>query len=323
MIAVPIPRDTPAAATPPAIRLEGLERRFGTRQALAGISLEIAAGEKLALLGPNGSGKSTLLRILGTLLRPSGGRAEIAGLDVERNAAAVRHRLGTVFQSPSLDIKLTVRENLEFQGHLYGLKGRELGARIAEVLERFALAERSADRVEFLSGGMKRRVELGKVLLHRPSILLLDEPSTGLDPAARMDFWTTLLTLQRERGLTIVVATHLMDEADRCHRAVLLDQGRLVAVGAPEELKASLGGPVLDIECSDPDALALRIAALGLRTRRIGGMLRIEGAAGLETAQRLELAFPREILALRIGRPTLEDVFVALTGKTLSPKETE
>lgn len=321
MIAVSVPRDTPAPAPPLAIRVEGLVRRFGAREALAGITLDVAAGERLALLGPNGSGKSTLLRILGTLLRPSGGRAEIDGLDVERDAAAVRFHLGTVFQSPSLDIKLTVRENLEIQGHLYGLKGRELRERIAEVLERFALTERAKDRVESLSGGMKRRVELGKVLLHRPAVLLLDEPSTGLDPAARMDFWTTLLALQHERGLTIVVATHLMDEADRCHRAALLDQGRLVALGAPEDLKASIGEPVLDVECSDPDRLAPRIAALGLRTRRIGGVLRIEGAAGLETAQRLQLAFPREILAQRIGQPTLEDVFVALTGKTLSLKE--
>jgi ABC-2 type transport system ATP-binding protein len=321
MIAVPVPHDFPATPPAPAIRVEGLERRFGERQALAGVSLDIAAGERLALLGPNGSGKSTLLRILGTLLRPSGGRAEIAGLDVERDAAAVRHHLGTVFQSPSLDGKLSVRENLDIQGHLYGLKGRPLRERIAEVLERFGLAERAADRVETLSGGMKRRVELGKILLHRPGILLLDEPSTGLDPAARLDFWTTLLALQQERGLTIVVATHLMDEADRCQRAALLDQGRLIALGAPEELKASIGGPVLDVETSDPDRLAPRIQALGLRTRRIGGVLRIEGAAGIETAQRLQHAFPREILALRLGQPTLEDVFVALTGKTLSPKE--
>lgn len=310
------------AAVPPAIRVQGIERRFGERVALAGVSLDIAAGERLALLGPNGSGKSTLLRILATLLRPSGGRAEIDGLDVERDAAAVRHRLGTVFQSPSLDIKLSVRENLEIQGHLYGLKGRALAGRIAEVLERFALTERAKDRVETLSGGMKRRVELAKTLLHRPKILLLDEPSTGLDPAARLDFWTTLLALQQEQALTVVVATHLMDEADRCGRAALLDQGQLVALGAPDALKAQVGGPVLDLESSDPDGLAPRIAAsLGLKTRKIGGILRVEGAAGFETAQRLQQAFPHDILAVRIGQPTLEDVFVALTGKPLSPQE--
>jgi len=176
--------------------------------------------------------------------------------------------------------------------------------------------------VESLSGGMKRRVDLAKTLLHRPKILLLDEPSTGLDPAARLDFWATLLELQQERGLTVVVATHLLDEADRCGRAALLDQGRLVALGVPEALKAQVGGPVLDLESGDADALAPRIAAaLGLKTRKIGASLRVEGAAGFETAQRLQQAFPREILAVRLGQPTLEDVFLALTGKPLSPPE--
>jgi ABC-2 type transport system ATP-binding protein len=185
------------------------------------------------------------------------------------------------------------------------------------------LVEQAPHRVETLSGGMKRRVELAKALLHRPEILLLDEPSTGLDPAARLDFWTTLRALQQDQGLTIVIATHLLDEADRCHRVALLDQGRLVALGTPEDLKMRIGGPVLDVESTDPDRLAPRIAALGLRTRRSGAVLRIEGASGFETAQRLQHAFPREIVAIRLGQPTLEDVFVALTGKTLTAKGPE
>jgi ABC-2 type transport system ATP-binding protein len=176
--------------------------------------------------------------------------------------------------------------------------------------------------VETLSGGMKRRVELAKVLLHRPSVLLLDEPSTGLDPAARLEFWSTLLALQQERAMTLIVATHLLEEADRCTRVALLDEGRLVALDTPDALKARIGGPVLDVEAGDPDALLPRLAAtLGLRARKIGHALRIEAAAGFETAQRIQQAFPREVLAVRLGQPTLEDVFLALTGRRLATEE--
>jgi len=313
---------TPPGSSTPAVSVRGLERRFGSRTALAGVTFDVAAGERLALLGPNGSGKSTLLRMLATLLRLSGGSAAVCGLDVTREPAAVRHRLGTVFQSPSLDGKLSVRENLQIQGHLYGLTGAELAGRIAEALERLALTERARDRVETLSGGTKRRVELAKVLLHRPSVLLLDEPSTGLDPAARLDFWSTLLAIEQERALTVIVATHLMDEADRCTRVALLDEGRLVAIDSPDALKARVGGPVLDVEAGDPDALLPRLsAALGLRAHKVGRALRIENAAGFDTAQRIQQAFPREVLAVRIGQPTLEDVFVALTGRRLATEE--
>ena len=313
---------TPPASTTPAVSVRGLERRFGDRAALAGVTFDVMPGERLALLGPNGSGKSTLLRTLATLLRPTGGSAAVCGLDVQREQAAVRHRLGTVFQSPSLDGKLSVKENLQIQGHLYGLTGVELKQRIGEALQRLDLTDRVRDLVETLSGGMKRRVELAKVLLHHPSVLLLDEPSTGLDPAARIDFWTTLLALQQERALTVIVATHLMDEADRCTRAALLDEGRLVALDTPDALKARVGGPVLDVEAGDPDALLPRLSAtLGLRARKVGHALRIEGASGFDTAQRIQQAYPQEVVAVRIGQPTLEDVFLALTGRRLATEE--
>ncbi|MFI5400095.1 MAG: ABC transporter ATP-binding protein [SAR324 cluster bacterium] len=309
-------------AQPPAVQVVNLERRFDGRAALAGMTFDVAQGERLALLGPNGSGKSTLLRILATLLRPSGGSAQVWGLDVTRERAAVRHRLGTVFQSPSLDGKLSVRENLRLQGHLYGVTGPELTRRVGEAIERLGLAERARDRVETLSGGMKRRAELAKVLLHRPSVLLLDEPSTGLDPAARLDFWATFLAIQQERTLTAVVATHLMDEAERCTQAALLDAGRLVALDTPAALKARLGGPVVDVEAGDPDALIPRLSArLGLRARKLGNTLRIENAAGFDTAERIQRTFPEEVVAVRIGQPTLEDVFLALTGRRLVAEE--
>ena len=312
----------PAPAQPPAVQVVNLERRFGDRAALAGMNFDVAPGERLALLGPNGSGKSTLMRILATLLRPSGGTARVCGLDVTRERAAVRHRLGTVFQSPSLDGKLSVRENLRIQGNLYGVTGPELGRRVEEAIGRLGLAERARDRVETLSGGLKRRAELAKVLLHRPSVLLLDEPSTGLDPAARLDFWATFLAIQQERTLTAVVATHLMDEAERCTQAALLDAGRLVALDTPAALKARLGGTVVDVEAGDPDALVPRLwERLGLRARKLGNTLRIENATGFEAAERIQGAFPREVTAVRVGQPTLEDVFLALTGRRLAAEE--
>jgi ABC-2 type transport system ATP-binding protein len=299
----------------------GIERRFGERVALAGVTLDVAAGERLALLGPNGSGKSTLLRILTTLLRPSAGVARVRGYDTVAEPAAVRHAIGTVFQSPSLDAKLSVGENLRLQGHLYSMRGAALTARTAELAERLGLAARMKDRVETLSGGMKRRVELAKVLLHRPSVLLLDEPSTGLDPAARIEFWSVLLDVQRAQGLALIVATHLMDEADRCQRVALLDQGKLVALDTPDALKARIGGPVLDVEAGDPDALVPRLQAMGLSARRIGQRLRVEGVSGFDVAARIQTAFPREVLAVRVGQPSLEDVFLALTGRALAPEE--
>ncbi|HUJ75419.1 MAG TPA: ABC transporter ATP-binding protein [bacterium] len=314
------PAPMTAQSSPALVQVVGLGRTFGERQALRDISFSVRPGERLALLGPNGSGKSTLLRILATMLKPSAGAASIDGLDVQRQSAQVRKRLGTVFQSPSLDGKLSVRENLRFQGYLFGLSGQVLRQRIEEVLARFNLDERGQDRVETLSGGLKRRVELAKTLLHRPRLLLLDEPSTGLDPAARLDFWDVVLALQEERELALVVATHLLDEADRCHQVLMLDQGRLVAADTPEALKAQVGGVVVTLETAEPARLSRRLLQeCGIKSREVGGLLHLEGAHDLEAAARLQRQYPREISALRIGRPTLEDVFLALTGRSLEP----
>jgi ABC-2 type transport system ATP-binding protein len=310
------------AETEIAIAVQALGRRFGEREALRDVTFSVAQGERLALLGPNGSGKSTLLRILATLLRPSSGGAAIQGHDVAGDPAAVRRCLGTAFQSPSLDGKLTVTENLRFQGYLFGLSGRELAARIALLLERFGLTERARERAEALSGGMKRRVELAKTLLHRPAVLLLDEPSTGLDPAARREFWELLIGYQREAELTVVVATHLLDEADRCGRVALLHEGRLVALDSPEALKAGVGRQVVTVETPDPPALADRIVRqLGIAATPDGGCVRLEAGGkdgGLELAARVLHAFPREALAVRLGHPSLEDAFLALTGHTIA-----
>jgi ABC-2 type transport system ATP-binding protein len=197
------------------------------------VPFEVGEGEMFALLGPNGGGKTTLFRILSTLYPPTEGTARIFGHDVGSEAAQVRSRIGVVFQSPSLDRKLTVRENLKHQGRLYGLSGRALASRIDLVMERLGVRDRDGDRVETLSGGLQRRVELAKGLLHEPRLLLLDEPSVGLDPGARHDLWTYLDELRRESNVTLLVTTHLVDEADRADRVAILRKGEIAAIGTP------------------------------------------------------------------------------------------
>lgn len=309
------PAPGPAGAM---IRVEGLTYHYSGRRALDSLSLEVGRGELFGLLGPNGSGKSTLLRILASLRAPQGGSAHVDGQDVATQPAAVRHRLGVAFQAPSLDKKLSVEENIRFQGYLFGLSGRELATRVDEMLGRFGLAERRRERAETLSGGLKRRVELAKALLHRPPVLLLDEPSTGLDPAARLEFWEVLGEMRRDEQLTVVVATHLMDEAERCCRVALLDQGRLAALNAPRVLRSELGGDTVILESAQPNELALMIRErMALEARIEGDAVRLETKDGMVLAQKLMAAFPDQVRAVRVGKPTLEDVFLALTGRKL------
>jgi ABC-2 type transport system ATP-binding protein len=301
--------------TEAAVRIRDLRHRFGDREALAGISFDVERGELLALLGPNGSGKTTLFRILSTALLPTGGSVSVCGADVVRQPALARRALGVVFQAPSLDRKLTAAENLRHQGRLYGLHGRELEARISAALERVGLAARAGERVERLSGGLARRVELAKGMLHRPQLLLLDEPTTGLDPAARREFWTYLHAVRGESGATAVVTTHLMDEAERGDRIALLDEGRLVALGAPAALKAEIGGDVLTVETDDPESLATAIEArFGCRAQVVDRTVRVERARGHELVPQLVDAFPGAIRGVTLGKPTLDDVFVRRTG---------
>ena len=304
--------------TQAAVSIRELRHRFGDREALAGISLDVRGGELLALLGPNGSGKTTLFRILSTALRPTAGFVTVWGADVVRDAAAARRALGVVFQAPSLDRKLTAAENLRHQGHLYGLRGRDLESRIAGALERVGLAERAGERVEKLSGGLARRVELAKGMLHRPRLLLLDEPTTGLDPTARREFWTYLDAVRGETGATAVVTTHLMDEGELADRIALMDEGRLVALGAPAALKAEIGGDVITIDTDDPGSLAAAVEArFGCRAHVVERAVRVERERGHELVPQLVEAFPEAIRGLTLGKPTLDDVFVHRTGHRL------
>ena len=328
------PPPDPADASVPGqadamIRVEGLsydysgrKAQYSGRKALDSISLDVAPGELFGLLGPNGSGKSTLLRILASLRAPRGGGAWVDGKNVAAQPAAVRHRLGVAFQSPSLDKKLSVEENIRFQGYLFGMMGKTLATRVEEMLARFGLRERRGERAETLSGGLQRRVELAKALLHKPLVLLLDEPSSGLDPAARLDFWEVLEEMRQNEQLTVVVATHLMDEAERCDRVALLDQGRLAALDTPRALRSELGGDTVILESAQPAELVQRIRArLAVEARIEGGAVRLEIQDGMALAQQLLTAFPEQIRAVRVGKPTLEDVFLALTGRRLAVGE--
>jgi ABC-2 type transport system ATP-binding protein len=297
------------------IETEALVHAYGDRRALDGVTFDVKPREIFGLLGPNGGGKTTLFRILSTLMRPTGGRARVLGHDTVAEAAAVRKGIGVVFQSPSLDRKLTAFENLYYQGQIHGFTFKETRVRAREMLARVGLSDRAGDVVEKLSGGMRRRVELAKGMLHRPKLLLLDEPSTGLDPGGRRDLWTYLTAIRDADGVTSLLTTHLMEEAERCDRVAILDRGRVVALGTPAELVAEVGGDVLTLDAREPEALAAEIAqGLGLPASVLEGRVRIEQAAGHELIPRLVQAFPGRIDAVRLGRPTLEDVFIRKTG---------
>ncbi len=298
-----------------AIKVNDLGHRYGDRVALDGISFDVRPAEIFGLLGPNGSGKTTLFRILSTLMIPSSGSALIAGFDPAKQANQVRRRIGVVAQAQSVDVKLTARENLMHQGHLHGLSGARLKQRIAEMLERVALSDRADDLVETFSGGMQRRVELAKGLMHSPAILLLDEPTTGLDPGARRDLWLYLDSLRAQEGVTVLVTTHLMEEAERCDRLAILSHGKVVALGTPAELKSEIGGDVIQFEADDPEALAERIhRRFGIICSVEENTVRLERAQGHRFAAEVMEVFASEIQSVNISRPTLEDVFVNRTG---------
>ncbi len=310
--AIRAPRDeTPEAA----LEARGLNFSYGDRQALREVGFSIARGEIFGFLGPNGGGKSTLFRLLSTLVPLQTGSVRILGRELGRESREIRRKLGVVFQHPSIDGKLTVAENLAHHGRLYGIRGKALRARSAAALERLGLADRARDLVETLSGGLQRRTELAKALLHSPELLLLDEASTGLDPAARREFNNYLAHLRDREGVTIVLTTHYMEEAERCDRIGVLHQGALVAIAPPLELKQQVGNEVLVINAAAPEELERKIAQrFRVKPALVDGTIRIERPRAHELVGELVEAFGGEIESLTFGKPTLEDVFVHLTG---------
>jgi ABC-2 type transport system ATP-binding protein len=312
-------------ASVPAIAVQDVGYSYRDRRALDGVSFSVAEGEIFGLLGPNGGGKSTLFRILSTLLPVQSGNVSINGFDLVSQQRAVRSTLGVTFQSPSLDRKLTVLENLRHQGQLYGIPNAELKSRISANLTALGVADRSGQLVGKLSGGLQRRVEIAKSLLHRPRILLLDEPSTGLDPGAILELWGHLRELRKQMSLTILVSTHLLNEAENCDRLAILHLGRLVAVDTPGALRSSVGGDCLTIQSHDTGALTSLSRDIESRfqvsVQQVAGALRIERENGIDLLRDIMSEFGSSITSVTLGKPTLSDVFVQRTGQTLNSVE--
>jgi len=304
----------------PRLRVRDLARRFGTRAALDGIGFDVAPGELFGLLGPNGAGKTTAFRVLSGLLPADSGAVELDGIAVEPSARAYRARLGVVFQEPSLDLKLTGRENLRLGAALYGLPRASAAARIEAALDLMELGPRADEPAGTYSGGMRRRIEIARVLLHEPDLLLLDEPGRGVDPEALRRIWDEIAALAGARGLSAVVTTHQPEEAERCARIALLDAGRVAAVGTPDELRSRVAGDVVRVRGDGLDEIAAAIEArLGLPARVVDGEVVLEAPRGPEVVPRVaELFAPGRLASVATSRPTLADVFAKLTGRRLA-----
>ena len=320
-----LPHDTPAIAA------EGLEKRYpGNVTALDGLSFSVEAGTIFGLLGPNGAGKSTTVKVLTTLSRPDAGSASVAGFDVLAEPEQVRRVIGTVGQRIAVDPEATGRENLELAGRVHGLGGRRLRERCAELLERFGLTD-AADRIaRTYSGGMQRKLDVAMGLVHRPRVLFLDEPTTGLDPEARADLWAEIERLTRADELTILLTTHYLEEADRlASRLAIIDHGRVVAAGSPDELKAELRGDAIVVELADGIADE-RVASVLTRIPGIGESL-VDGRSLRARVDRGASAVPAVLSALEgagigvasvtVSRPSLDDVYLRHTGRAFRHTE--
>lgn len=293
-------------------------RREAPCRALDRVSMTVAPGEMVAVLGPNGSGKSTLLRVLMTLSPPQEGQVRVEGLDVVRQAHAVRRAIGAVFQQPALDSRLKVRENLYAAGRLYGLKGADLGRRLDEALQQVGLEDRRDSLVGDLSGGLARRAELAKALLSEPRLLIMDEPTTGIDPAARRDFWTLLGQRRQASGMAVVTTTHILEEAEQCDRVAILDAGALLAYAPPAELRQRVGHEILRIRADDLESVERDLEReLGLEGQRRQDEFRLAltPEQDLDPLRRL---LGTRLRSLHLAPPSLDDVFMHFTGRSLA-----
>ncbi len=310
-----------AADDGPAIVVEDLTRRFGDFVAVDHVDFAVGQGEVFGFLGPNGAGKTTTISMLTTLLRPTEGSARVAGHDVDRDDAQVRRAIGIVFQEPSLDERLTARENLEFHAVLYGMPRAERPRRITDALRLVDLEDRAGSIVEKFSGGMRRRLEIARGLLHVPAVLFLDEPTLGLDPQSRRSVWQHIRRLREQTGVTVFMTTHYMEEAEFCDRIAIIDHGRIVALDTPEGLKTLVGGDVVVITAPEPQAVADYLSDQALEPSRRDSEVRVEVDDGARFIPRLVRGFPGEIDGASLRRPTLDDVFLKLTGRTIRESE--
>ncbi len=316
--------DLPKSLMSNTLDLEDVSHLYGARPAIQNIHLSVAEGEVFGLLGPNGGGKTTLCRIISTTLKPKSGRVSFCGTNIWENISELRRRLGVVFQTSSLDSRLTVLENLRLQGKLHGLRGLDLEDQIARLLIRFRLTDRRDEVVRNLSGGLRRRVEVAKAFIHQPNFLLLDEPSTGLDPGARVDLWDIVQRLRKEHGVTVFMTTHLVDEADRCDRVAIIHRGRIVAIGTPDALKAEVGVHVVTATTQNPEELAQSIATkYNVEVFVLDGKVRLGIDNGYDFASQLVREFGHQVETVDVGKPTLEDVFIGRTGLRFGEEDTE
>jgi ABC-2 type transport system ATP-binding protein len=306
--------DTMLELGAPVIVAKDLRKRYGDVEAVRGVGLAVGTGETFGFLGPNGAGKTTTISILCTLLSPSSGAAAVAGFEVVSQRLEVRRRIGLVFQEPTLDEYLTAEENLRFHAELYGVPKAETAPRVEQVLRMVGLWERRAHVVSTFSGGMKRRLEIARGLLHSPRVLFLDEPTVGLDPQTRAHIWNYIEELKEREAVTIFLTTHYMDEAEHCDRIAIIDGGQIAALDTPEALKANVGQDRVEIRTADDDAA---IATLGGRFGLEASVA--EGAVRVYVPHGAEFGVP--ILSVNVAAPTLDDVFMAYTGRTIRDAE--
>jgi ABC-2 type transport system ATP-binding protein len=305
-----------------AVLVRGLEKRFGDLQAVDGVSFEVGRGETFGFLGPNGAGKSTTISMLCTLLRPTGGQAWVAGHDVVAESAAVRRNIGLVFQDVTLDTYLTAEQNLRFHAQLYGVPADEFEDRQRQVLELVGLWERRKSEVATFSGGMKRRLEIARGLLHSPTVLFLDEPTVGLDPQTRASIWEYLEDLRREVNLTIFLTTHYMDEAEHCDRIAIMDAGQIVALDSPAALKAQIATDRVRLATADDETAAHVIAErYDLEPQLTEEGIVLQVADGEEFVPKLLADLGVPVRNVSVARPSLDDVFMSFTGRTIRDAE--
>ncbi len=300
------------------VNVNGLCKRFGDIQAVAGVSFQVGEGEIFGFLGPNGAGKTTTISMLCTLLTPSGGTAEVNGFDIVKNRSQVRRSIGLVFQEPTLDEYLTAEQNLRFHAYAYNVPAAHREQRIGDVLDLVELGDRRRSKVRTFSGGMKRRLEIARGLLHNPRVLFLDEPTLGLDPQTRRHIWDYILTLRRKTNLTIFLTTHYMDEAENCDRISIIDNGSIIALDTPDKLKDSLGGDVVTLKTDDNAAAEEELKEkYQVATRPENETITFHVLQGEKFLPELLKNFETPIHSVGLRRPTLEDVFLKLTGRAI------
>jgi ABC-2 type transport system ATP-binding protein len=305
-----------------AVEVEGLVRRFGDFTAVDDISFSVGTGELFGFLGPNGAGKTTTISILCTLLRPSGGVARVAGYDVATERDRVRSSIGLVFQAITLDDYLTAAENLRFHAVMYDVPSHEIDARMAPLLDMVGLTDRRDHLVQFFSGGMKRRLEIARGLLHTPRVLFLDEPTIGLDPQTRLHIWDYVNELRHREKTTMFLTTHYMDEAERCDRIAIIDAGKIIAIDTPSALKASVGADTVTLSTADDERAAEQIAErLHMKVEQKPQELVIKVADGEEFVPKIFAAIDVRIHSVNVRRPSLDDVFIKYTGHEMRDVE--